>query len=50
LRHLQRFGSTPGHIQHLTKSKFCKLLSPYFNIEKLTTVLGIWNVALCKKI
>ena len=49
LRHVRRFGSTPGHIQHLTRSGFRKLLEPFFSSVKIRSILGVWNVAVCHK-
>lgn len=49
LRHVRRLGSTPGHIQHLSRRGFRKLLAPFFADVTIRSILGVWNVAVCRK-
>jgi 2-polyprenyl-3-methyl-5-hydroxy-6-metoxy-1,4-benzoquinol methylase len=49
-KYLERKGSTPNHKNEWTKEEFSSLLSPYFKINDVSTVAGVWLQFLCEKL
>lgn len=47
-RHINNFGSTPGHLQKFTRRQFKNILLQRFEIIEMKSPLFIWNIALCK--
>jgi hypothetical protein len=46
-KNLRQFGNDPGHINHYTVRSFRRLLSPHFEILRMTTSYP-WILALAK--
>lgn len=46
-KYLKKFGNTPGHIQHWSRSGFIKLVSQYFEIIDVKTPFP-WTMILCR--
>lgn len=48
-KYLSRFGNTPGHIQHWSKSEIFSLVSKYFTIVDVKVPFP-WTMLLCRKL
>ncbi|MDD5460079.1 MAG: class I SAM-dependent methyltransferase [Methylococcales bacterium] len=46
-KYVTRWGNTPGHIQHWSKSGFIKLVSKYFEVIETKSPLP-WTMLLCR--
>jgi 2-polyprenyl-3-methyl-5-hydroxy-6-metoxy-1,4-benzoquinol methylase len=46
-KYITRWGNTPGHIQHWSKSGFVKLVSQYFEVVETRSPLP-WTMLLCR--
>lgn len=46
-KYVSRWGNTPGHIQHWSKTEFVKLVSMYFEVVEVRNPLP-WTMVLCK--
>lgn len=46
-KYITRWGNTPGHIQHWSKSGFIKLVSQYFEVVETRSPLP-WTMLLCR--
>jgi 2-polyprenyl-3-methyl-5-hydroxy-6-metoxy-1,4-benzoquinol methylase len=45
-KYLSKFGNTPGHIQHWSRSGFVKLVSEHFDIVEVSSPFP-WTMLLC---
>jgi 2-polyprenyl-3-methyl-5-hydroxy-6-metoxy-1,4-benzoquinol methylase len=45
--YLARWGNTPGHLQHWTKSGFVRLVSGYFQVVEVRSPVP-WTMLLCR--
>jgi 2-polyprenyl-3-methyl-5-hydroxy-6-metoxy-1,4-benzoquinol methylase len=46
-KYITRWGNTPGHIQHWSKSGFVRLVSQYFEVVETRSPLP-WTMLLCR--
>ena len=46
-KYISRWGITPGHIQHWSKSSFVRLVSKYFEVVEVRSPLP-WTMLLCR--
>ncbi|WP_369130583.1 class I SAM-dependent methyltransferase [Desulforhopalus vacuolatus] len=46
-KYINRWGNTPGHIQHWSKKEFIKLVSSYFEVMEVGSPLP-WTMLLCR--
>jgi 2-polyprenyl-3-methyl-5-hydroxy-6-metoxy-1,4-benzoquinol methylase len=46
-KYLTRWGNTPGHIQHWSKTEFINLVSKYFEVVEVKNPLP-WTMLLCR--
>lgn len=46
-KYIMRWGNTPGHIQHWSKSRFVEFVSRYFEVIETRSPLP-WTILLCR--
>jgi 2-polyprenyl-3-methyl-5-hydroxy-6-metoxy-1,4-benzoquinol methylase len=46
-KYINRWGNTPGHIQHWSKRKFIKFVSGYFEVVEIKSPLP-WTMLFCR--
>jgi hypothetical protein len=46
-KYISRWGNSPGHIQHWSKSGFIHLVSKYFEVVEVRSPLP-WTMLLCR--
>lgn len=46
-KYITRWGNTPGHIQHWSKSGFVRLVSKYFEVDEVRSPFP-WTMILCR--
>lgn len=46
-KYLTSWGNTPGHVQHWSREKFCRLVEHYFEVIEVRSPIP-WTILLCK--